>query len=181
MSFENEGKDSRGSNLVRGRNQPRIRAAKPEEAEFLSELAFRSKAFWGYPPEFMEACREELAISRADLESKSFHYRVVEINETVVGYYGLEQLSPSVWELNALFVNPSQIGQGCGRLLIEHAKNTALEAGVKQLLIQSDPFAADFYQSAGGEQVGERESASIPGRYLPLFIIQLQPGKPVSS
>ena len=173
LSFEKKGKDNTGPFMLYARNKPHIRSAKPEEAEFLSGLAFRSKAFWGYPPDFMEACREELAVSRDHLENKTFHYRVAELNGTLVGYYCLEQLSPSTWELDALFVEPALIGQGFGRLLIEHAKRAALVAGAKELLIQSDPYAADFYRAAGGEQVGERESVSIPGRYLPLFIIKL--------
>ena len=32
-----------------------IREARPDEAELLSELAFRSKAHWGYDAEFLEA------------------------------------------------------------------------------------------------------------------------------
>jgi len=181
MSSENEGEVPRKSDLDRRTNQPQIRPAKPAEAGFLSDLAYRSKAHWGYSPEFMESCREELAVSRSDLEKKAFHYGVAEVNGTTVGYYGLEQLSPSVWELEALFVEPEQIGQGYGQLLIEHAKNTALKAGAKHLLILSDPNAIDFYRASGGEQVGERESASIPGRFLPLLIIQLRPEKSVSS
>ena len=33
-----------------------IRNARPQEAEWLSELAVRSKGYWGYSPEFLEAC-----------------------------------------------------------------------------------------------------------------------------
>ena len=36
-----------------------------DEADRLSDLAFRSKAHWGYSPEFMEACREELRVAVA--------------------------------------------------------------------------------------------------------------------
>ena len=42
---------------------PPIRSARPEEAETLSALALRSKAYWGYPADFMEACREELTLT----------------------------------------------------------------------------------------------------------------------
>jgi hypothetical protein len=35
------------------------RRARPNEAAVLSELALRSKAYWGYSDEFMEQCRAE--------------------------------------------------------------------------------------------------------------------------
>src|SRR6185503_18441731 len=40
-----------------------FRAARADECEWLSELAFRSKAVWGYPPDFMQRCRSELTIN----------------------------------------------------------------------------------------------------------------------
>ena len=40
-------------------------------------------------------------------------------------------------------------------------------------MIQGDPNAADFYRAAGAVQVGERASASVPGRVLPLFELAL--------
>ena len=39
-----------------------IRAARVGEAGFLSELALRSKAHWGYDAAFIEACRDELSV-----------------------------------------------------------------------------------------------------------------------
>jgi len=43
----------------------------------------------------------------------------------------------------------------------------------KTLVIQSDPNVEKFYRAAGGRSIEMRESASIPGRNLPLFIIEL--------
>lgn len=154
-----------------------IRPANPEEADSLSSLALRSKAHWGYPPEFMKACRKELVIPKENLISESFRYMVAELNGQVVGYYGIERLSASVWALEAVFVEPSHIGSGIGRLLVEHAKKTAVEAGAKEMLIQADPNAEPFYRAAGGVHFGQLASASIPGRYLPLFTIQLAQGE----
>ena len=41
------------------------------------------------------------------------------------------------------------------------------------MIIQGDPNAKNFYLKVGAKLIGERESASIPGRYLPVFIINL--------
>ena len=65
--------------------------------------------------------------------------------------------------------------KGWGRLLIEHAKRTAVDLGAEQLLIQGDPNAGAFYLAAGGVLTGSSESASIPGRFLPIFAIELRP------
>ena len=49
---------------------------------------------------------------------------------------------------------------------------TTVMGGVT-LTIQGDPNAQKFYIVAGGVLTGERESASIPGSFLPTFIIPL--------
>jgi GNAT superfamily N-acetyltransferase len=150
-----------------------IRPARTQESQLLSELAFRSKGYWGYSPEFMEACRAELAVSEADISSPRLHYVLAELAGEIVGYYALKRLSTDEYELEALFVEPRHIGQGIGRQLVEHAKSCARRSGAQSLLVQGDPHAAKFYRAAGGIQIGERESASIPGRYLPEFRIFL--------
>jgi hypothetical protein len=42
-----------------------IRPARVEEAAALSDLCFRSKAVWGYDPEFMALMLAALAVSQA--------------------------------------------------------------------------------------------------------------------
>ena len=121
----------------------------------------------------MEACRAELSVSAMDIASRVCQYFVAESRGDVLGYYALRRLSPEKHELEALFVDPQSIGQGVGRKLIEHAKRYAQTDGARFLLIQGDPNATDFYRAAGAVQVGERESESIPGRYLPEFTISL--------
>ena len=39
-----------------------IRQARVDEARLLSDLALRSKAHWGYPPEFIECCRAKTSV-----------------------------------------------------------------------------------------------------------------------
>ena len=149
----------------------KIRRAAPAEAPWLSKLAMRSKAVWGYSPEFMAACRDELTLSQEYVETRPTF--VVEIGTEPVGFYSLERLSQSEVELGLLFVEPEAIGHGHGRRLIEHAKAEARAAGYATMLIQGDPNADRFYRAVGGNLVGTKESLSIPGRMLPLFHIDL--------
>lgn len=139
----------------------------------LSALALRSKAHWGYPSEFIESCRKELFYSSEQFDSHKFSFVVAEIAGTVVGFYALEHIFTTEFELEALFVEPEFIGKGVGRVLMDHAKRTVTDLGGKSLVIQGDPHAARFYKMAGGVLAGERESDSIPGRFLPVFIVLL--------
>ena len=148
-----------------------VRPARPAEAPLLSQLAFESKAHWGYDAEFMRACREELTISEEELDREPSH--VAEIAGQAVGFYALAHLNEEEIELEYLFVDPRVIGQGIGRCLLEHAKQIAAELGYRDLVIVGDPHAEGFYVRLGARRVGTKPSASIPGRRLPLFELAL--------
>jgi GNAT superfamily N-acetyltransferase len=128
--------------------QPALRAATEEDASSLSQLAIQAKAYWGYPAEFMLACYAELMVTAEAIAS-----------------------SEKQIELGALYVKPQNIGKGIGRLLMGRAKAHAGMLGAHSVFIQSDPHAVEFYRAAGAVVVGEKESGSIPGRFLPLLEI----------
>ena len=150
-----------------------IREAVPDEANYMSGLAMRSKQYWGYSDKFMDACIEELSVSRAYIENTDYCYVVAVIDEDIVGFYMLEGLSGTEIELGALFVDPDHIGTGVGRALLDNAKCHAKKLGAHKLNIQGDPNAEKFYRAAGGVPTGRKESESIPGRFLPTFQILL--------
>ncbi len=56
---------------------------------------------------------------------------------------------------------------------MEHTKAEVLQQGGQSIYIHADPNAAGFYQAIGGVLTGNKESASIPGRFLPIYIINL--------
>lgn len=149
-----------------------VRPAAASEAAQLSALALRSKAYWGYDVDFIEACRRELTFDSNYVSSNAVF--VAELDGKPVGFYALERLSDTEAELGALFVEPEHIGRGIGRVLISHAKQTARELGFETIVIQGDPNAANFYRAAGGVRCGELPSRSIPNRVLPLFRIKLE-------
>jgi GNAT superfamily N-acetyltransferase len=150
-----------------------IRNAISDDAALLSNLAIRSKAYWGYSSEFMQACVDELTISPASIEREDYHFVVAVIDKTIVGFYELEGLSGDEIELDALFVEPAHIGTGIGKALIERAKEHAVNLGATKINIQGDPNADKFYRSAGGLPTGSKESQSIAGRFLTTFQISL--------
>lgn len=151
-----------------------IRNARPQEAEWLSELAVRSKGYWGYSPEFLEACRPELAVDANRIGSDAYSCKVAADKTGILGFYAVEKVSKGVYELEALFVDPEHIGMGIGQSLIQHAIELLSDYGASRLIIQGDPNACPFYIAAGAKQIGYRESESIPERQLPLFEIQIE-------
>ena len=150
-----------------------IRLAHPEEAGVLSELAFRSKAHWGYSQSFLDSCRAELAVDPERIGSADYQCFVAANRKYVIGFYAVEKVSKRVYELEALFVEPKYIGTGVGRTLIQHAISLVSKYGAERLIIQGDPNARRFYLTAGAHQIGTRESGSVPGRFLPLFQVDI--------
>jgi GNAT superfamily N-acetyltransferase len=95
----------------------RIRRARPEEAGLLSELAFRSKAHWGYDDAFMAACRDDLTLMPRALAERP-HY-LLEYKDHIAGFYNLAKTPDGVF-LQNLFVAPELIGRGVGGRLWAH-------------------------------------------------------------
>jgi GNAT superfamily N-acetyltransferase len=152
----------------------RVRPARPEEAPRLSELALRSKAFWGYDAAFLERCRVELEVRAERLAALRAH--VFEREDRILGFFTLAG-DPPEGELVHLYVDPQAIGGGVGAALFRAARNIAQREGFRRLLIHSDPNAAPFYSRQGARQVGQVESGSIPGRLLPLLALDLPAGR----
>ncbi|MGP4112678.1 GNAT family N-acetyltransferase [Streptomyces sp. 4N509B] len=149
-----------------------VRAARPEEAALLSELALRSKGHWGYDEDFLERCREELTLRPGDVEQR--RTAVAERHGRVLGFVTV-QGDPPDGELGMLFVDPPAIGGGVGRLLFEHALAVAQTLGFTRLEIGADPHAEAFYRAMGATRVGKVPSGSVPGRELPLMTVD--PGR----
>lgn len=150
-----------------------LRTAIDREAEMLSGLALRSKAYWGYTNEFIESCKDELSYEPEQIDDDQYRFVVAQVNSDIAGFYALEQLSADDYELAALFVEPRFIGKGVGRTLMQHAIRSVAEKNGTSVLIQGDPNVEKFYRAAGAEKIGERESGSVPGRFLPLFKIRI--------
>ncbi len=150
-----------------------LRPAASSDAQSLSELAVRSKGHWGYSDAFLAACRQELTVTVDDIRNPAKAYVVCEMDKVITGFFAIERLSHAQYELEALFVAPELIGLGYGRRLFEQAKVSVRQRGGCSMLIQGDPNAESFYVAMGAEKIGERESASVPGRLLPEFLVDL--------
>ncbi|WP_235039041.1 GNAT family N-acetyltransferase [Kibdelosporangium aridum] len=147
-----------------------MRAARPDEAAALGELALRSKAYWGYDQDFLDSCRAEMTFTPDEVADRRIVVAVE--GERLLGFYSVEGCAPE-GELRDLWLEPDDIGKGLGRKLWEHALESARAAGFTVLTIDAEPYAEGFYLAMGAVKVGESPSGSIPGRMLPLLRIDL--------
>jgi GNAT superfamily N-acetyltransferase len=143
------------------------------EVEALTELSLRSKAHWGYDDDFVAACREELTVRPEHVETHRLVVAAPTMTTPPVGFYGLVGTTDDDAELSALFVEPEVIGTGVGRLLFDDAVRVARSIGVRQFRIEADPFAAGFYEHMGAISTGVTPSHSIPGRSLPVYVMDV--------
>lgn len=153
-----------------------LRLAETAECGSLTALALRSKAYWGYDPIFLQACRDELTVHPTAAAAG----RVVVLIEedTPLGFYALspgERRDEA--EISLLFVEPAVIGRGIGRALWNHAVAKARSEGLRRLKVLSDPFALGFYRAVGATLSGKiRSSVRAPDgseRCLPVLHYEL--------
>lgn len=149
-----------------------LRVAKAEDAETLTELALRSKAYWGYDAAFMDACIAELTFTPERIENEDI---TVAVSEDIIT--GMVSLGPGdgdrVLELEDMFVDPAHIGTGLGGLLMAHTEMRARKRGALRVEVDADPHAQGFYERCGYRLIGTSPSASIPGRTLPRLALDL--------
>lgn len=153
-----------------------IRPARPEEAEALSALKLRSKAYWPYSETQMDAFARVMALTPEELRAPDAESHVVECDSAVAGYGRLKRLEECLY-IDDLFIDPPYIGRGCGRALAEHLLERAAAGLDRWVYVVADPYAVDFYARLGFVAAGEAESEAIPGRMLPRMKLDLGAGQ----
>ncbi|MGR3501509.1 GNAT family N-acetyltransferase [Pseudaestuariivita sp.] len=146
-----------------------FRTPVPTDLPALSALCLRSKAYWGYDPAFIDACRAELTLSEADLAA--FSFQMAEADGAPVGVAAVGR--GKVAELELLFIDPPAIGTGLGGHLFDWSVRVARAQGSKTLRIEADPGARSFYEQMGAVVTGSAPSSSVPGRSLPVLEMSL--------
>lgn len=146
----------------------RIRQARLEEANLLTEVTLRSKAHWQYDAAFLAATKHELEFQPGKF-LPDFHVYVLEDGQNIRGFCSLIPIAPARIELHDLFVEPGYIGKGHGKRLWDHAIELARGLGFRTVVLTADPHAEPFYLRQGAIRVGEKSSSVLPGRTLPVL------------
>lgn len=128
----------------------------------LWELAFRSKSFWKYPPEYLAAAREHLKLSALQI-GEGWGEIATDAKQCWLGYYFILP-KPLECQLEHLWVEPEFIGKGVGQKLLERAILSIKNAGFHDAVrVYSDPKAEGFYLKHGFKKEGEIQSSKVEG------------------
>lgn len=114
--------------------------------------------------------RPLLVLEPNDIRRDEVH--VIEIEGTRIGWHRV-RLDGHRAELEDLWVEPTFIRQGYGRMLFQHAVGIARAGGADRLEWDAEPFAAGFYTAMGGREFARSPSAIVPGRTLPRMRLSL--------
>ncbi len=141
-----------------------LRPATVSDCDVLSDLSYRSKASNGYDVAFMEACRDELAVTPDVIAAGELW--ISETGSKPVGFFDI-RLDNDTLEVYALYVDPDLKRSGIGRKLWAAMEERAVAMAAKAIELDADPFAVEFYEAMGCRVIGQSPSGSIPGRMLP--------------
>ena len=136
----------------------------------LSSVAQRSKAYWGYSPDVLNAWRAELTLSAGDLRAMVVHVAVVD--DMVAAFYALTPSIDAAWSLDHFWVIPELMRRGVGRTLLAHALDLAFSAGADAVGVDADPNAESFYVRYGAVRAGTLPAplANDPHRVRPQLV-----------
>ena len=144
----------------------RIIRAESKDHQVLTEITKKSKAYWGYSAEQMEEWSDSLTITEDYIRNNEVYY--LSINNSKIGFFTYLNLNEKSVKLDNLFVLPSEIGKGYGKLLMNNFLNKIRETKVKSIILDADPNAEKFYESFGFVKIKEIET-SIKDRFLPIM------------
>ncbi len=137
-----------------------------DDHEILTNITKKSKAYWGYTQEQIDAWSELLTIAKNYIETHQV-FKLV-INNTTIAYYAYCYLDNDTVKLDNLFVLPEYIGSGFGKLLMHDFIDTIKKTETKKIVLDSEPNAQAFYEKFGFIKVGQLKT-SIKDRYLPIM------------
>ena len=146
-------------------SDPDLRRAEIADCPALTDIALRAKAHWGYDRAFMEACRDELAVTPETL-ALGETWLAETVDGVVLGFVDI-RFEDGVAEVHAAFVDPDHMGRRVGARLWSEVEAVARRMGARRIGIDSDPNAVGFYQRMGAVRTGSAPSGSIAGRSLP--------------
>lgn len=149
-----------------------IRPASAGESFLLSEIAFRSEAYWGYDTDYMQKFRSEYQVTEEFIRNNPTF--VIEENKCILGFYGL-LLNHDERELEYFFIEPVNIGKGLGKKLWDHVVHTCRHLQIPQFTMVTSPQASSFYIKQGAVLIGEVESLLKKGRMIPRLSFKVEP------
>jgi GNAT superfamily N-acetyltransferase len=130
-----------------GDRRHHLRRAEPREAKELEELQNRSASHWDYPDGYFDWAGDAREITESYVRDNTVLVLVASDGRQL-GFYSFTADDDGLL-LDKMFLDVDQIGRGLGRVLWQHAVQTARDLGVSEFVIGADPNAAPYYKSMG--------------------------------
>ncbi len=124
-----------------------FRRAEPHEAKELEALQKRSTSHWDYPDGYFDWAGDAVRISESYVSSNPVMV-LVDHEGRKLGFYSFTEDDEGLL-LDRMFLDSDRIGEGLGRVLWQHAIETARNLGASDFTIGADPNAAPFYEAMG--------------------------------
>jgi len=143
-----------------------IKKSEPKYHSELSELAKKSKRFWGYSDEWMDLWDEDLTLTEEYIATNEVWHLESE-SKDIIGFYSFYREDEDAVRLDFLFVKPEYIGGGYGKLLLDHFLSQ-VSLLTDMVVLDADPCAEKFYQKFGFKTIRNKPT-KIEGRFLPVM------------
>ena len=150
----------------------KIEKVRKSDAKDLTELTIRSKSYWNYGKEQIEAWRDELTITEKYIAENQMYK--LSLDAELLGFYAYGPEYKTDVKLNFLFVEPKFIGKGYGKILMKDFLKRVENSEFKRVVLDADPNAKEFYAGFGFSVIGQLKS-SIKNRFLPIMELQINP------
>ena len=138
-----------------------IRPALPAEREALEALQLRASLSNASDREALLDHPDAIDLPLAQIAAGGVF--VLEQNGAVAGFCAILPRPDGDTELDALFVEPSLMRRGIGRMLVEHCVEVARSAGSTALHVVGNPHAEQFYLACGFLTLGTFGTRFGPG------------------
>ena len=117
--------------------RPKIREARNEDVEQITELVFSVLREYGLEPD-----PEGIDADLKDIEQTYFArggalYVLEDQNGSIIGSYGLYPMEPGTCELRKMYLRLEYRGKGLGRWMLEEAIKKAKEMGFREMTLET--------------------------------------------
>ena len=153
-----------------------IRPARPDEAETLTHMVFRARAYCEYSGEMMQQWLEsgELDVTHDEIEEDLTFVIEDEEELELLGFYSLHMIEDGLFELSRLYVMPEYIGSEIRSMLFFHACELAETSGAESIIMEGDLHVSGFYSEMGAEEIeGDAIPQPFRDRQAPILRLNL--------
>lgn len=145
----------------------KIVRAEAKSIPSINRVIRASKSVWSYSSDYLNAALPLLEVD-LDYLTENLAFEILEHNGDTIGFFSIVEKDGDKY-LDHLWIEPSRLRKGAGRMACEFIFQLAARKGWNRLFVLPDPPAVGFYEKLGFVSTGQ----SIPSRVSggPLFYL----------